>query len=109
MNWPASLGYSQNAFINLIPTTVSQWNMSREAEKYFEEVSGSWDVLRKSFYGDEVRDAVLAAARLLPEHTVLDVGAGIGFLTEGAAKIVRKVIALDFSDAMMGEARAKLG
>ncbi len=82
--------------------------MSREAEEYFEEVSGRWDVLRKSFYGDEVRDAVLSAARLLPESTVLDVGAGTGFLTEGAAKIARKVIALDFSEAMMSEARAKL-
>src|SRR6266852_3780204 len=82
--------------------------MSREAEKYFEEVSGSWDVLRKSFYGDEVRDAVLSAARVQPEDTVLDVGAGTGFLTEGAAKIARKVIAIDFSESMTGEARAKL-
>jgi ubiquinone/menaquinone biosynthesis C-methylase UbiE len=83
--------------------------MSRGAKEYFEEVSGSWDVLRRGFYGDEVRDAVLTAARLLPENTVLDVGAGTGFLTEGAAKIARKVIALDFSEAMMSEARAKLG
>ena len=82
--------------------------MSREAEKYFGEVSGSWDVLRKSFYGDEVRDAVLAAAKVLPSDTVLDVGAGTGFLTEGAAKIARKVIALDFSEAMTGESRVKL-
>lgn len=83
--------------------------LSREVKEYFEEVSGRWDVLRKRFYGDEVRDAVLTAARLLPENTVLDVGAGTGFLTEGAAKIVRKVIALDFSEPMMSEARAKLG
>src|SRR2546422_11319383 len=83
--------------------------MSREAEKYFEEVSGSWDVLRKSFYGDEVRDAVLASAKVLPSDTVLDVGAGTGFLTEGAAKIARRVIALDFSEAMTGESRVKLG
>src|SRR5256712_12342726 len=82
--------------------------MSRKAEKYFEEVSGSWNVLRKSFYGDEVRHAVLAAAKVLPSDTVLDVGAGIGFLTEGAAKIARKVIALDFSEAMTGESRVKL-
>lgn len=82
--------------------------MSREVKKYFEEVSGRWDTLRKSFYGDDVRDAVLAAARLIPENTVLDVGAGTGFLTEGAAKIARKVIALDFSEQMMSEARAKL-
>ena len=83
--------------------------MSRKAEKYFEEVSGSWDALRKSFYGDEVRDAVIAAAKVLPSDTVLDVGAGTGFLTEGAAKIARRVIALDFSETMTGESRMKLG
>ena len=83
--------------------------VSREAEKYFEVVSGRWDVLRKSFYGDEVRDAVLASAKVLPTDTVLDVGAGTGFLTEGAAKIARKVIALDFSEAMTSESRVKLG
>src|SRR5438093_4737026 len=93
----------------MIPTTVSRRDMSREAEKYFEEVSGSWDVVRKSFYGDEVRDAVLAAAKVLPSDIVLDVGAGTGFLTEGAAKIARKVIAIDFSEAMTGESRVKLG
>ena len=100
----------RNAFINLIPQSACRCSiLSRESKEYFEEVSGRWDTLRKSFYGDEVRDAVLSAARLLPENTVLDVGAGTGFLTEGAAKIARKVIALDFSEAMMSEARAKLG
>jgi ubiquinone/menaquinone biosynthesis C-methylase UbiE len=83
-------------------------NVSREAEKYFELVSGRWDVLRKSFYGDEVRDAVLNAAKIQPNDTVLDVGAGTGFLTEGAAKIAHNVVALDFSEAMMSEARTKL-
>ena len=82
--------------------------MSREAEKYFEVVSGRWDVLRKSFYGDEVRDAVLDAAKIQANDTVLDAGAGTGFLTEAAAKVARRVIALDFSEAMMGESRTKL-
>jgi ubiquinone/menaquinone biosynthesis C-methylase UbiE len=83
-------------------------NVSREAEKYFEVVSGRWDVLRKSFYGDEVRDAVLNAAKIQPDDTVLDVGAGTGFLTEGASRIAHNVVALDSSEAMMGEARTKL-
>jgi ubiquinone/menaquinone biosynthesis C-methylase UbiE len=105
-----SLGYSRNAFINLILQVAYLCSiLSRESRQYFEDVSGSWDALRSGFYGDEVRDAVLAAARLLPEHTVLDVGAGTGFLAEGAAKSARKVIALDFSEAMLSEARAKLG
>ena len=83
--------------------------MSRRVRDYFELVSPQWDVVRKSFYGEEVRDAVLNAARISPDDTVLDVGAGTGFLTEAAAMIARKVIALDFSRGMSDEAIAKLG
>ncbi len=83
--------------------------MSRQVKEYFEQVSSQWDALRQGFYGEEVREAVLAAARILPEHTVLDVGAGTGFLTEAAARKARRVIALDFSESMLGEARNKVG
>ena len=83
--------------------------MSRRVRDYFELVSPQWDVMRKSFYGEKVRDAVLNAARISPDDTVLDVGAGTGFLTEAAAMIARKVIALDFSRGMSDEAIAKLG
>jgi ubiquinone/menaquinone biosynthesis C-methylase UbiE len=83
--------------------------MSRRVRDYFELVSPQWDVMRKSFYGEEVRDAVLNAARISPDDTVLDVGAGTGFLTETAAMIARRVIALDFSRGMSDDAIAKLG
>lgn len=72
-------------------------------------VSPQWDVMRKSFYGDEVRDAVLNAVRINSTDTVLDVGAGTGFLTEAAAKLASKVITLDFSRGMSDEAISKLG
>jgi ubiquinone/menaquinone biosynthesis C-methylase UbiE len=85
------------------------YRMSREVKEYFEQVSSQWDTLRQGFYGVEVRDAVLAAARILPQDTVLDVGAGTGFLTEGAARKASRVIALDFSESMLGEAETKLG
>ncbi len=65
--------------------------------------------MRKSFYGDEVRDVVLKAVQIRPGDTVLDVGAGTGFLTETAAKLASKVIALDFSRSMSKEAVAKMG
>src|SRR5207245_9282211 len=72
-------------------------------------VSPQWDVMRKNFYGEEVREAVLNAVHLGPSDTVLDVGAGTGFLTEAAAKIASKVIAIDFSRGMSEEATAKMG
>src|SRR5437667_12387333 len=82
--------------------------LSREVKEYFEQVSSQWDTMRQGFYGEEVREAVLMAARILPDQTVLDVGAGTGFLTEAASKKARKVIALDFSESMIAEARTKL-
>ncbi|HEV2118610.1 MAG TPA: methyltransferase domain-containing protein [Candidatus Bathyarchaeia archaeon] len=83
--------------------------MSDKVKEYFDQVSSQWDKMRKNFYGEEVRDAVLNAARISPDDTVLDVGAGTGFLTEGAAMVARKVIALDFSRGMSDESIAKLG
>src|SRR5438132_14413939 len=83
--------------------------MSRRVKEYFDQVSSQWDNMRKSFYGEGVRDAVLNAARISPDDTVLDVGAGTGVLTQGAAMIARKVIAVDFSRGMSDESIAKLG
>jgi ubiquinone/menaquinone biosynthesis C-methylase UbiE len=83
--------------------------MSRRVKEYFDQVSSQWDNMRKSFYGEEVREAVLNAAQISPDDTVLDVGAGTGFLTQGAAMIARKVIAIDFSRGMSDESIAKLG
>lgn len=82
--------------------------LSREVKEYFEQVSSQWDTIRRGFYGEEVREAVLMAARILSDQTVLDVGSGTGFLTEAASRKARKVIALDFSESMIAEARTKL-
>src|SRR6266568_4606132 len=84
-------------------------SMSRKVRDYFELVSPQWDVMRKNFYSEEVREAVLNAVHVSASDIVLDVGAGTGFLTEAAAKIAAKVIALDFSRGMSEEAIAKMG
>ena len=83
--------------------------MSRRVQEYFEMVSPQWDVMRKNFYGEEVREAVLNTVKVSPADTVLDVGAGTGFLTEAAAKVASKVIAVDFSRGMSDKAIAKMG
>ena len=82
--------------------------MSRRVRDYFEQVSSEWDSMRKTLYGDEVRDAIVSAATIGPGDTVLDVGAGTGFLTEAASKAAGKVIALDLSKSMTDEAIDKL-
>jgi len=82
--------------------------MSRRVRDYFEQVSFEWDSMRKALYGDEVRDAIVTAARIGPRDIVLDVGAGTGFLTEAASKAAGKAIALDLSKSMTDEAIDKL-
>lgn len=82
--------------------------LSREVKEYFDNVSTSWDALRQGFHGVEVREAVLKAAEITKHDTVLDIGAGTGFLTEGAAKIARKVIAVDLSESMTQKALSKV-
>src|SRR5947199_5777993 len=83
--------------------------MSRRVKDYFELDSTKWDVMRRSFYGEEVRKAILNAVHVKAIDTVLDVGAGTWFLTEAVSKIASKVIALDFSRGMSEEAIAKMG
>jgi len=82
--------------------------MSRRVRDYFDQVSSEWDSMRKALYGDEVRDAIVTAARIGPRDIVLDVGAGTGFLTEAASKAAGKAIALDLSKSMTDEAIDKL-
>src|SRR5438093_13543494 len=83
--------------------------MSRRVQDYFELVSPKWDVMRRSFYGEEVRKAILNAVHVKPIDTVLDVGAGTGFLTEAVSKSASRVIALDISRGLSEAAIAKMG
>jgi len=84
-------------------------SMSRKVRDYFELVSPQWDVMRKNFYGEEVREAVLNAIHVSPSDTVLDVGAWNRVSNRGGCEDCAKVIALDFSRGMSEEAIAKMG
>jgi ubiquinone/menaquinone biosynthesis C-methylase UbiE len=52
--------------------------------------------------------AAIAKAYLRPEMTVADIGCGTGFIAAGLAPLVRQVIALDGSPAMLDQARQNL-
>jgi len=81
--------------------------MSDGTREYFDEVANRWDEMRRQFFGDGVRRAVMAAARVAPGMVVADVGIGTGFLAEAALEAGAQVIGIDISDAMLAEARAK--
>ena len=51
---------------------------------------------------------ILAAARLLPNDTVVEVGAGRGILTQGLAQAAGRVIAVEIDEALCEEIRLRL-
>ena len=76
---------------------------------YFDVVASEWDRMRSSFFSHAVRDKALTVVPLEPGTWAGDVGAGTGFITEGLLAHGVKVIAVDPSEDMLEQMRAKFG
>ena len=74
---------------------------------FFSSAAGSWDRMREEMFGQR-SDLVGLLALLDDRWTVGDLGCGTGRLSMALAPFVRRVIAVDESDAMLGAARARL-
>jgi ubiquinone/menaquinone biosynthesis C-methylase UbiE len=77
------------------------------SEGYFEKVADQWDRMRKSFFSDRVREVAVSKAGVVAGKLAADIGAGTGFMTEELIKNRVKVIAVDQSEAMLGEMKKK--
>jgi ubiquinone/menaquinone biosynthesis C-methylase UbiE len=77
------------------------------AQAFFAGAAAQWDKLRREMYGDAfTRSALLA---LIPSHyTVADLGCGTGQTVAELAGLVRRVIAVDSSAAMLNAARERI-
>jgi ArsR family transcriptional regulator len=74
---------------------------------YFSRAATGWDQVRADLIG--ARTDLLALLDLLePAWTIGDLGCGTGQLSEAIAPVVRKVIAVDESGAMLTAARKRL-
>ena len=87
--------------------SASEKNDAGDSRAYFEEVAGEWATLRKSFFPDAIREAVLAASGPEEVRVAADVGAGSGFLTEALLTVGAQVIAVDRSEAMLANLRSR--
>jgi ubiquinone/menaquinone biosynthesis C-methylase UbiE/DNA-binding transcriptional ArsR family regulator len=76
-------------------------------QTFFSGVASAWDHMRADLIG--ARTDLLALLDLLDERwTVGDLGCGTGLLSEALAPVVRRVIAVDESGAMLDAARGRL-
>lgn len=79
--------------------------MSDPTREYFDRVASDWDEMRKRFFGEGVRRAVVAAAKVSRGMLVADVGTGTGFLAEAALAAGASVIGIDSSEEMLAQTR----
>jgi ubiquinone/menaquinone biosynthesis C-methylase UbiE len=78
-----------------------------DSKDYFDQVATQWDGMRKVFFSDAVRQKAMSVAEVEAGRLAADIGAGSGFITEGLVLKGVKVIAVDQSEAMLGEMQRK--
>ena len=74
---------------------------------YFEKVANQWDIMRSSFFSEEVRAKAYKVADVKKGKQAADIGAGTGFVTEGLIREGLDVIAVDQSKTMIEELKRK--
>ena len=77
------------------------------SQEFFTTAAARWDALRRDLYGDR-QDVSILLALLDPEWTVGDLGCGTGNLASILSGYVKRVIAVDGSEAMLAAAGSRL-
>ncbi len=90
-----------------VRSVLAQRGRRSRAREFFSTAAAGWDALRAELYGERPDLAALPAL-LDPAWTVADLGCGTGQLAASLAPFVRRVIAVDESEAMLERARARL-
>ncbi len=83
-------------------------NRTQASSHHFVQMAEESETLRVGYFPEAVREAAIAAAYLRPELVVADIGTGTGFIAAGLAPLVRQVIAVDGSAAMLAVAQRNL-
>lgn len=76
--------------------------------RYFNQNASHWDMLRKEYFPDSLREHILSKAYLRPEMVAADIGGGTGFVSMGLAQRVKQVHLVEASPEMLKIARQNL-
>jgi ArsR family transcriptional regulator len=79
-----------------------------DSEAFFAGAAAQWDKLRGELYGEMFSNVALLNL-IPPDWVVADLGCGTGQVTQQLASIVKQVVAVDNSPAMLKAARRRLG
>ena len=78
-----------------------------DTREYFDQVADQWDDMRRRFFGEGVRRASIAAAKVGPGSVGAEGGTGTGFLAALALDAGARVIGIDISDGMLAQVTSR--
>ncbi len=103
--------FSKGALVEWLSKGNSKTYSSSEQEtkQYFEQVAEKWEEISSQYYDQSIIRKLIDSKLLNKEMTVLDYGAGDGFISRGIAPYAGKIIAMDMSGSMLDELDRKAG
>lgn len=101
--------FSREALIGWLSSGDSQTYSGSESDvkDFFNSVASEWEVMSRGYYDESVRNKLISLSLLKDDMTVVDLGAGNGYLSRAVAGFVQKVMAVDISAEMLGQLRKK--
>ena len=80
----------------------------KDSREYFDSVAPDWDRIREGYFSNAIRDKAIELAGISSQTVAADIGTGTGFMIEGIAPLVKRVIGIDSSPRMLSIAESKL-
>lgn len=101
--------FSRTALINWLSSGDSMSYSSSEGEvkEFFDELAPEWEEISKNYYDESIKNKLIELKILKKNMTVIDLGAGDGYLSRAVARFVKKVVAVDLSAEMLKELEKK--
>lgn len=97
--------FSKQALIQWLSSGNSQQYSSSDSDTrdFFDRIAPEWEIMRSDYFDEDVIGKLLDAKLLREDMTLIDLGAGDGYLSRAVSSHVDTVIAIDISSAMLKE------
>lgn len=101
--------FSRRALIEWLSAGDSQAYSSSEGEArdFFNEVAPQWEEISRDYYDESIKSKLEELKLFKEDMTVVDLGAGDGYISRAIARSVKKVLAVDISAQMLKQLSRK--
>lgn len=101
--------FSKSALIDWLSKGNSKAYSSSEQEskRFFEQIADKWEQISGEYYDHSIINKIIDMDILKNDMTVIDYGAGDGFVSRGISPYAGKIIAMDTSTPMLDELERK--